>query len=431
MVEWAKCQTKCQVRGKNISTRTQDLKRVVVTGMAANTPLGATWEQFRARVEEGRGGVVRMDEWDVYEDLNTRLAAPIPTFDKPSHWTRKQTRSMSRVSFLATDAAERALTDAGLLGDPFLQSGEVGVAFGSSTGSPEAITDFGNMLTTHSLDGITATSYIRMMAHTTPINIGVFFGLKGRVLTTSSACTSGSWGIGGAYEMIKYGKQTAMIAGGAEELCPSEAAVFDTLYATSTKNETPDTSPRPFDVNRDGLVIGEGSAALVLEARERALARGARIYGEIIGFGTNSDGGHVTQPDTQTMGVAMQLALQDADMPASRVDYVNAHGTATDRGDRAESLAMQRIFGEGIATSTLKGHIGHTLGACGAIEAWATLQMLADGWFVPTNNLTDVDPQCGKVDYIMNAGRSLAAERVMSNNFAFGGINTSLLFAPG
>lgn len=399
--------------------------------MAANTPLGSSWEVFRAHCEQNHGAVVYMQEWDVYQDLNTRLAAPILDFEKPSDWTRKQTRSMSRVSLMATYAAETALKDAGLLGDDFLRSGEVGVAFGSSTGSTQAISDFGNMLTTHSLDGISATSYIRMMSHTTPVNIGVFFGLKGRVLTTSSACTSGSWGIGGAYELIKYDKQTAMIAGGAEELCPSEAAVFDTLYATSTQNDSPESSPRPFDVSRDGLVIGEGAGALVLEERDRAIARGATIYGEILGFGTNSDGGHVTQPDTEAMGVAMRLALADAGIQPEDVDYINAHGTATDRGDIAESLAMQRVFGDEIRTSTLKGHIGHTLGACGAIEAWGVLNMMQDGWYAPTKNLHEVDPACGQIDYIKDEGRNMSAEIVMSNNFAFGGINTSLIFSSG
>jgi len=270
-----------------------------------------------------------------------------------------------------------------------------------------------------------------MMSHTAPVNIGVFFGLKGRVITTSSACTSGSQGIGNAFEAIKFGRQKIMVAGGAEELCPTEAAVFDTLYATSTCNDTPHLSPRPFDVDRDGLVIGEGAATLVLEERQHAIDRSATIHAEILGFGTNSDGGHVTQPDTETMGVAMQLALADASLSPGSVGYVNAHGTATDRGDIAESQATARIFGESMPISTLKGHLGHTLGACGAIESWASIHMLLDDWYAPTANLVNPDPTCGTLDYILGAPREMHCDTIMCNNFAFGGINTSLIFDRG
>jgi len=267
-----------------------------------------------------------------------------------------------------------------------------------------------------------------MMPHTAPVNIGVFFGLKGRVITTSSACTSGSQGIGYAYEAIRFGRQTIMVAGGSEELCPTEAAVFDTLYATSCRNDNPELSPRPFDKDRDGLVIGEGAGTLILEEREHAIARGAKILVEIVGYGTNSDGGHVTQPDTVAMGIAMQLTLDDAGLKPEDIHYVNAHGTATDRSDVAESRATEKVFGSGKPISTLKGHLGHTLGACGAIESWATIEMLNSNWYAPTVNLSEVDRDCGDLDYIMGQGREMQCELVMCNNFAFGGINTSLIF---
>jgi 3-oxoacyl-[acyl-carrier-protein] synthase II len=369
-----------------------------------------------------------MPDWETYKDLNTHLAGPIEDFTVPAHYPRKKIRSMGRVSLLATRATEVALQDAGLLDDPILQSGAVGVSYGSSTGSTDATRDFAVMLDRRDIGGATATTYIRMMGHTSPVNVGVFFGLKGRVITTSSACTSGSQGIGYAYEAIKYGKQTLMVAGGGEELCPSEAAVFDTLYATSTKNTTPTLTPSPFDKDRDGLVIGEGAGTLILEELEHARARGARIYAELVGFGTNSDGGHITQPDANTMNIAMALALQDAGLDASAIGYINAHGTATDRGDIAESRATEKLFGSQVPISTLKGNIGHTLGACGALEAWASIQMMNEGWFAPTLNLRNPDPECGELDYIMGAPRALQCEYIMSNNFAFGGINTSLIF---
>ena len=247
------------------------------------------------------------------------------------------------------------------------------------------------------------------------------------MITTSSACTSGSQGIGYAYEAIKYGRQKAMVAGGAEELCITEAAVFDTLYATSTKNDDAKSTPRPFDQNRDGLVIGEGAGTLILEEYEHALARGATIYAELVGFGCNSDGQHVTQPTAETMQVAIEMALNDAQLTADQIGYVNAHGTSTDRGDIAESLATFNALGKK-PISSLKSYLGHTLGACGAIEAWASINMMNDGWFAPTINLTDVDPECADLDYIKGNGREMQTDYIMSNNFAFGGINTSLIF---
>ena len=404
------------------------MRRVVVTGMGVLTSLGDNWQDFSAALKAGVSGIKHMPDWETYKDLNTHLAGPIEDFTVPAHYPRKKIRSMGRVSLLATRATEVALQDAGLLDDPILQSGAVGVSYGSSTGSTDATRDFAVMLDRRDIGGATATTYIRMMGHTSPVNVGVFFGLKGRVITTSSACTSGSQGIGYAYEAIKYGKQTLMVAGGGEELCPSEAAVFDTLYATSTKNSTPTLTPSPFDKDRDGLVIGEGAGTLILEELEHAQARGARIYAELVGFGTNSDGGHITQPDANTMNIAMALALQDAGLDASAIGYINAHGTATDRGDIAESRATEKLFGSRVPISTLKGNIGHTLGACGALEAWASIQMMNEGWFAPTLNLRNPDPECGELDYIMGAPRALQCEYIMSNNFAFGGINTSLIF---
>ncbi|MEO8002381.1 MAG: beta-ketoacyl synthase N-terminal-like domain-containing protein, partial [Arenimonas sp.] len=247
-------------------------------------------------------------------------------------------------------------------------------------------------------------------------------------ITTSSACTSGSQGVGYAYETIKAGLQTAMLAGGAEELDVTGATVFDTLFATSTNNEHPQLTPRPFDSKRDGLVVGEGASTLVLEDLEHALARGAKIYAEIVGFGTNSDGRHVTQPSWETMAQAMRLSLLSAGLSADAIAYVNAHGTATDHGDIAETTATNAVFGERMLISSLKSYTGHTLGACGAFEAWASIEMMRANWFAPTCNLDEVDPRCGALDYIMGSGRDLEAEYVMSNNFAFGGINTSLIF---
>lgn len=403
-------------------------RRIAVTGMAGISPLGNDWPGVRARLGEYRNAVARMPEWAGYDGLNTLLGAPAAEFPLSERYTTKATRSMGRVALMATRASELALADAGLLGDPLVKSGKLGIAYGSSAGTPKAICDFGKMIDEKSTKGINATTYIKMMSHTAPVNLGVFLGVTGRIITTSSACTSGSQGIGYAYETIRGGQQRAMIAGGAEELCVTEVAIFDTLFATSVRNDAPETTPRPFDAERDGLVLGEGAGTLILEDWEHARARGATIYGEVAGFGTNSDGSHITQPKAETMQIAMELALADADLPPSAIGYVNAHGTGTQQGDVAEAQATWNVFGAKVPVSSLKSYMGHTLGACGALEAWMSIEMMRAGWFAPTVNLKRVDPLCAELDYIVDAGRELQCEYIMSNNFAFGGINTSLIF---
>lgn len=404
------------------------MKRVVVTGIGGITPLGHDWTTIETRLRQFRNAVRRMHEWDYFDALNGRLGCPVDDFSMPSTWSRKHVRSMGRVAQLAVAASERALDDAGLLGNTEITDGRMGVAYGSSGGSIEPAKTIGRMLETGSMQGVTATSYIQMMAHTTAVNVGVFFGLKGRIITTSSACTSGSQAIGYGYEAIQHGKQTLMVCGGAEELSGPGAAVFDTLFATSTRNDTPQITPRPFDAKRDGLVVGEGATTLVLEEYEHAVARGARIYAEIVGFGTNSDGQHITQPTRETMAAAMRMALADADLPPVAIGYVSAHGTATDRGDVAESHATADVLGTGVPISSMKSYVGHTLGACGALEAWWAIEMMRSGWFAPTINLDTPDPECAPLDYLMGEGREIRTGYVMNNNFAFGGINTSLIF---
>ncbi|ELB2007769.1 TPA: beta-ketoacyl-ACP synthase [Vibrio parahaemolyticus] len=402
-------------------------RRVVVTGMSGVTAFGNDWQSVEPKLRDCQNATQYMPSYEQYDGLNTKLAAPILDFELPKHYKRKQVRGMGRVSKLATVATENALSQAGLIGNDVLTNGQTGIAYGSSTGSTDAIGAFGVMLNEKTTKAITATTYVQMMPHTTAVNVGLFFGLKGRVIPTSSACTSGSQAIGYAYEAIKHGYQTVMVAGGAEELCPTESAVFDTLFATSLKNGDPKSTPRPYDSDRDGLVIGEGAGTLVLEEYEHAVARGAKIYAEIIGFASNCDAAHVTQPQMETMQICMEMAMQNAGITAEKIDYVSAHGTATDRGDIAESNATANALGK-VPISSLKSYFGHTLGACGAIEAWLGLEMMHTGWFNPTLNLENLDEQCGDLDYITGQGRELDVKYLMSNNFAFGGINTSIIF---
>lgn len=404
------------------------MKRVVITGMALASPLGSTRNSAFESLLKLKNCIVYSKELEQYDRLNTKLSAPVKDFIVPEHFTRKVLRTMGRVSVMSVATAEEALKDAGLLDDDIITNGQTGVSYGSSSGSLEPLIDFHSMQVTKEVKSVNSGSYVKMMPQTTSVNLSLYFKTVGRLIPTSTACTSGSMGIGYAYEAIRYGLQTVMIAGGAEELHPAQIAVFDTLYATSQKNSHPELTPAPFDKDRDGLVIGEGAGTLILEEYEHAKKRGAKIYAEIIGFGTNTDGTHITSPNQETMKNALLLALKDANISSEQVDYVNAHGTATIHGDIAESYATYEVFNRNVPISSLKSYTGHTLGACGAIEAILSIDMAHKKWFAPTINLNNVDENCAPLGYIKNQGQELEAKIIMSNNFAFGGINTSLIF---
>jgi len=402
-------------------------RRVVVTGGAVVSALGNEWPDIYKALKAGKNCVRYMKDWEKYIGMNTMLAAPLD-FTMPDY-PRKKIRGLGRVGQLALVSTDRALANAGISADnPELKSGRCGVAYGSSMGSIEPLLDFYSMLVLDDIKKISATTYIKAMPQTCAANIGVFFGLTGRLISTNTACTSSSQAIGFAYETIQNGVQDLMIAGGAEELSAMDAAVFDILFAASNQNDAPEKTPAAFDKNRDGLVIGEGSGTLILEEYEHAQKRGAHIIAEIVGFATNTDGLHITQPNRATQSIVMKMALENAGLDKAAIAYVNAHGTATDTGDVAESWATADVFGRSVPISTIKSYIGHTLGACGAIEAWIAINMMKEKWFCPNLNLKELDPACGPLDYITGSGRQIDAEYIMSNNFAFGGINTSLVF---
>jgi 3-oxoacyl-[acyl-carrier-protein] synthase II len=405
------------------------MRRVVITGIGGVTALGDSWEAIRSHMERGETAIRYMKEWERFDGINTRLAAPIIGFSlDDERYSRKKVRTMGPVARMSVYATERALADAGLLGDPVVGNGRTGIAYGSSFGSPAPVLGFAELMTSGRSKTLNATSYIQMMSHTAAVNIGLFFGVTGRVIPTSSACTSASHALGYAAEAIRWGKVDVMLAGGADELDVTQSAVFDTLFATSTRNDQPEASPRPYDRDRDGLVIGEGAVTFVLEERDRAIARGARIHAELVGFGSNSDGNHATQPKAESMAIALNEALQDAGLPPSAIGYVNGHGTATEWGDIAETQATHAVFGSRMPIHSLKSYFGHSLGACGTLEAWLGIEMMRDQLFFPTANLENVDERCAELDYLMAKPRALDIEYFMSNNFAFGGLNTSLIF---
>ena len=404
-------------------------RRVVVTGMAGATALGGDYAGIEVHMRAGETGTRYIKEWDRLGDLTCKVGAPADWFKHEGFYPRQKMRSMGRVSVLAVDSTERALRQAGLFEDPVLKSGRAGVACGSSFGSTLPIRDFVAFLDTGKAGALNATSYIRMMAHTAAVNISVAFGLTGRVITTSSACTSGSQGVGYGFETIRADAADIMIVGGAEEFCPSMAMVFDRLYATSAgANDTPAQACKPFDATRDGMVVGEGAGFLVLEELERARARGATPLAEVVGYATNADGAHISHPAKDTQAHVMREALRVAQIDAGALGFISGHGTATVAGDVVESQATQEAYGVNVPFHTLKGHFGHALGACGGIEAWLGVEMLRAGWIAPIANFREKDPRCADLDYVGGAGRTHDAEYFASNNFAFGGINTSLVF---
>ena len=405
------------------------MRRVVVTGMGVLSPLGSGVRENFERLHVYKNAVEEIESLKDYKGLNAHLASLVKNFEIPERYSRKVLRSMGPVAVMSIFTAEQALADAGIDKDgDLVRGGRLGVSFGSSSGSIEPLVDFHSMISTHVVRNMTSSTYMKMMPQTTVVNISLYLKTTGRIIPSGTACTSGSLSIGYAYEAIKFGLQDVMIAGGAEEFSPTQVAIFDTLYATSTKNETPSLTPAPYDKNRDGLVLGEGAGALILEEYEHAKARGAKIIAEVVGFATNTDGTHMTQPNAKTIQIALEKSMQSAGIDAKQIGYVNGHGTATGQGDVAETLATAAAFKRPVPISSLKSYIGHTLGACGAIEAAMTIEMLNKNWYAPTLNLNEVDPACGELDYIKGEGRTIESEYAMTNNFAFGGVNTSLIF---
>ena len=403
------------------------MRRVVITGIGIASPLGCDYKEATARLRNNEHGIVAMPEWAQYGHMDTRIAAAVripPSQDLP----RKSARSMGRVAQLATIATQQAITEAGLTTEE-MNAGAVGLAYGSTAGSSSANEEWMRQLVTqNSFLGMSATTYLKFMSHSVPANLAIYFGMRGRVMSTIAACASASQAVGHGYESIAGGLVDAMVCGGAEELHFTHAAVFDMLHAAS-KHTTLDATPRPFDKDRDGLVIGVGAGTFVLEEYERAKRLGRHIYAEIVGYGTNCDGSHFTNPAVEGMRGAMELALRSAKLSPDQIDYVNAHATATMLGDVVESQATHSLFGDRVPVSSLKGALGHTLGACGTIEAAFAIAMLREGWIAPTRNLDNVDPECAPLDHVRGAPREKKLTRIMSNKFAFGGINTSLIFA--
>jgi len=402
------------------------LRRVVISGAGAVSALGGDVASLVAGVERGRSGVRYMKGWDRYVGLRSLVGAPAELRNEKAI-PRKSRRSMGRMSIFAVQASEQALDDAGVAREE-LSSGRIGCVIGSTMGGAESLNEtFEIMLPERDLSRLTALKFFQCVSHTAAMNVAQHLGVTGCVMATSAACASSLQALGAGYDLIRLGRQDVMLCGGAEELHPTVAASFDILFATSTGyNQDPQRTPRPFDSGRDGLVCGEGCGILVLEEYERALQRNAKIYAEIVGYHTAASGDHVSQSKRAAIVSCIRRALGSAGIAPEEVDYVNAHATATLQGDREEAEAIAEVFGDAVPVSSLKGYIGHTLGASGALELIVSLAMMKKGTIYRTLNLEDVAEDCQRIQHVMkSSARDIRI--LMKNCFAFGGINAALV----
>ncbi len=404
-------------------------RRVVITASSAITPIGYDKDTIIESLRLGRSGVKPLrDDGLLTRHIHSRVFG---TVDYPIEYGFKRhfTKTMGPVAYYACQVAKDVLERSGLTQD-FISSGRLGVAFGSTHGSPtvqrEIYKTFFNDIDSK-FSSIGAVDYLRSMVHTTAVNITRMFGITGRVIASSTACTTSSQSIGYGYEMVKYGMQDAMICGGADEYDTTTVAVFDNLLACSVNfNATPQCTPRPFDTNRDGLVVGEGGGAILLEEYESAKKRGAVILGEIIGFACNNNGGDLILPNLDGITSTLRLALKDAEITPIDVDFISAHATATKMGDVIEAQAIAAVYGDKPLVTGLKSYMGHTMGTCGVIELILTTYMMEQGFIAPTLNLENVDERCSMLRHtreLTDTNTKIAAIQ----NFAFGGVNTCLL----
>jgi 3-oxoacyl-[acyl-carrier-protein] synthase II len=402
------------------------LKRVVISGVGAVSALGSDVASLVKGVEEGRSAVRYMEGWDQYIGLRSLVGAPAELKNEKAI-PRKSRRSMGRMSVFAVQAAEQALADAGVeRGD--LSSGRIGCIVGSTMGGAESLNEtFEVMLPERDLSQLTAMKFFQCVSHTAAMNVAQYLGITGYVMATSAACASALQAIGAGYDLIRMGKQDLVLCGGSEELHPTVTASFDILLATSSGyNGNPRRTPRPFDSQRDGLVCGEGCGILALEEYERALDRKAKIYTEVIGYHTGGSGDHVSQSSRASIVRCLREALASAGVAPGDVDYINAHGTATIHGDKVEAEAVREVFGDAVPLSSLKGYIGHTLGASGALELIVSLAMMEEETIYPTLNLESVAEDCRGIRHVMKP-LSCDIKVMIKNCFAFGGINAALV----
>ena len=408
-------------------------RRVVISGIGAVTPIGAdiasTWDAML----RGRGGIGRITRFDP-SPYESQIAGEVKDFDPTKYMDRKDARRTDRFAQLAVAAASQALTDGSL--DVTADPERIGVAIATGVGGLETLIEQVLLMEKRGPGRLSPFLVPMLMANAGSAQISMQFGLKGPNVTHVSACASSAHAIGESAEMIRRGQADVMVAGGAEAaVLPLAIGAFSTMHAMSRRNDDPEHASRPFDKDRDGFCLSEGSAAVILEERERALARGARIYGELVGYGATADAYHITSPSPEGEGNAraMEMALTQAGLRPADIGYINAHGTSTQPNDREETAAIKRVFGDHaykLLVSSTKSMTGHLLGAAGALEAIACLLAMRDGRIPPTINYTTPDPALD-LDYVPNTARDAQVTAALSNSMGFGGHNASLvLVAP-
>jgi 3-oxoacyl-[acyl-carrier-protein] synthase II len=404
------------------------LNRAVITGYGVVTPIGYSVAEMMHGLETGVCATRTMpDSWNRFGKLRCQVGAPVELRD-PKAIPRAQRRTMSPMSIFAVQAAVQALGHAGIDASQIPSNPRFGCIMGSTTGSPQAITQtYETLLARKEYETLGASEFFRCISHTVALNVGQYFGIRGVVSATSAACASGLQAVGAAYDQIRLGRQDVILCGGAEELHETVVGSFDILFAASAKyNDSPSQTPRPFDAKRDGLVCGEGAGVIVLENREHAIARGATILAEVVGYHTCSNGIHVSQSDDSSMTHCMKTALDSAGLKPGDIGYVNAHATGTTQGDAAEARAIGAVFGSDIPVSSLKGNMSHTLGGSGPIELAATVEMMRAGMIYPTHNLAEIDPACAGIGHVREKMPSRFTN-FLKNSFAFGGINSAIV----
>ncbi|WP_415714068.1 beta-ketoacyl-[acyl-carrier-protein] synthase family protein [Maridesulfovibrio sp.] len=402
------------------------LQRVVITGMGAVSPLGNRVEDLWEGLLAGNSGITRMEELDAIKGLRPRIAGRVKEVNAKAI-PRKARRTMSNLSIFASLAALEAIEQAGIDQDT-LTGGRTGLSVGSTTGSSQALEQFFKLyLPENSLEAIRSTEFFKIMNHSAAANLAQFLGISGRVIAASAACSTGCQNIGLAAEAIATGRQDLMLCGGTDELHPLTVGTFDIIEAASIAEiEDPASASRPFDAKRDGIVCSEGAGILLLESYEHATARGAEILAEISGFSSLCDSSNMASPSAQAINLCMAEALKEAGINAKDIDYVNAHATGTLQGDASEAQAIAELLGDTAPVSSLKGHLGHTMAASGAIETIATVRMMQENTIIPTANLNIPAEECSAINNTLHL-LERPITYALKNNFALGGINTSLV----
>lgn len=406
-------------------------RRVVVTGMGMVSPLGLDVKSTWQAILEGKSGVGYITHFDA-KDYPVKIAAEVKGFDPTKYIEPKEVKKMDRFIHFAIAATQMALEDAGLKITPE-NSERIGVVIGSGMGGLPTIEHYHKILLEKGWKRVSPFFIPMVIVNLAAGQISIKYGIKGPNLAVTTACATGNHSIGEAFRMIQYGDADVMIAGGTEAvITPMAIAGFAIMRALSTRNDEPEKASRPFDINRDGFVMGEGAGIIILEELEHALKRGAKIYAELVGYGMSADAYHITAPAPQGEGGArcMKMALLDAGIAPEEVDYINAHGTGTKQGDELETQAIKTVFGEHaykLCVSSTKSMTGHLLGAAGGVEAIFTVLSIYEDIVPPTINLDNPDPECD-LDYVPYKPKKMQVRCAMTNSFGFGGTNASLVF---